>query len=156
MVGEPGVVDDTLHGGLAVRVETYRDGSPAETLVGRDMNVGEERGGLRRLVQELKEQIPLPLKLGEDTLHTFPDFLSRVMAIARKGYDIQRYKGLGEMNPEQLWETTMDPQNRTLLRVEVADLVEADTLFTILMGEQVDLRRDFIQENALNVRNLDI
>ena len=156
VVGAPEVVDDPMHGGLAVRVETYRDGSPAQTLIGRDMNVGEEREGLRRLVRDLREQIPLPLSLGVEELHTFPAVLERVMAIARKGYDIQRYKGLGEMNPEQLWETTMDPQNRTLLRVEVADLVETDTLFTILMGEQVDLRRDFIQENALNVRNLDI
>ncbi len=156
VVGRPSVIDDLLQGGLAVRVETYRDGSPAETLIGRDMNVGEEREGLRKSVRELKETIPLPLAFGDEILHTFPDVLARVMGIARKGYDIQRYKGLGEMNPEQLWETTMDPQNRTLLQVEVADLVEADTLFTILMGEQVDLRREFIQENALNVRNLDI
>jgi DNA gyrase subunit B len=82
--------------------------------------------------------------------------VEHVLQVGRKGVTVQRYKGLGEMNPEQLWQTTMNPEKRTLLQVRVEDAVEADEIFTTLMGDQVEPRKDFIFKNALYVSNLDV
>ena len=82
--------------------------------------------------------------------------LDKVLAAAKKDLSLQRYKGLGEMNPEQLWETTMNPEKRTLLEVRIDDAVETDEIFTVLMGDAVEPRRKFIEDNALDVRNLDV
>jgi DNA gyrase subunit B len=84
------------------------------------------------------------------------DLLTFLKSEGTRDASIQRYKGLGEMNSDQLWETTMNAETRTLLRVELKDLVESDEIFSTLMGEDVESRRKFIEENALDVRNLDV
>ena len=95
---------------------------------------------------------------GEDsrTVESPSELLDIIFTEGQKGISIQRYKGLGEMNPEQLWQTTMNPENRSLLQIRVEDAIAADEIFTILMGDKVEPRRDFIQSNALEVRELDI
>ncbi|WP_119388823.1 DNA topoisomerase (ATP-hydrolyzing) subunit B [Taklimakanibacter lacteus] len=115
---------------------------------------------LDKKAAHLQDIYARPAKLrrkdGEKTIHGPIDLLEAVFAAGRKGISMQRYKGLGEMNPEQLWETTLDANVRSLLRVKVSELDEADDIFTKLMGDVVEPRRDFIRENALSVANLDV
>lgn len=112
------------------------------------------------LKRNLEETFPAPFVLGEngtsEEVKTRRDLLEKVMASAKKDLNVQRYKGLGEMNPEQLWETTMNPDKRTLLQVRIEDAIETDGIFTVLMGDQVEPRRKFIEDNALDVKNLDV
>jgi len=100
--------------------------------------------------------ILLRLKTKVFQIPSVEELVQKVLEVAKRGLNIQRYKGLGEMNPDQLWETTMDPQRRTLLQVTIEDAIKADEIFTILMGNQVEPRKDFIQQHALEVRNIDV
>ncbi len=106
--------------------------------------------------QEEDDDAPVALGKGETMVARPSQLLDAILASGRKGLSIQRYKGLGEMNADQLWETTLDPQNRSMLRVEVEQADVADEIFTRLMGDVVEPRREFIQDNALSVANLDV
>ena len=112
------------------------------------------------IYKTLEERLTAPFILGEngskETIESREELLDRVLNTAKKDLTVQRYKGLGEMNPEQLWETTMNPEKRTLLQVKIDDAVETDQIFTILMGDAVEPRRKFIEDNALDVKNLDV
>jgi len=112
------------------------------------------------LFMKLEDSLAPPFIAGEngssEEIATRDALLERVLTAAKKDLTIQRYKGLGEMNPEQLWDTTMNPETRTLLQVRIDDAVQTDEIFTVLMGDQVEPRRKFIEDNALDVRNLDI
>jgi DNA gyrase subunit B len=101
---------------------------------------------------------PFTLRYGKktETAETFDELRSKALDLAKEGLHLSRFKGLGEMNPEQLWETTMDPERRLLIRVDVEDASAADQMFSILMGDQVEPRRQFIEQNARDVRFLDV
>ncbi len=139
---------------FALEVRSLRNGAERVTRLG----ASHPGPGLRALADELHEALPLPVQLGEGgaAFPTWRQLLDNLFNGARKGYEIQRYKGLGEMNADQLWETTMDPEKRTLVQVHVGEQGTADHIFSVLMGDAVDPRRNFIQQNALNVRNLDV
>ena len=109
------------------------------------------------LADNFTSTLKLVAKGGGETVVAGPvTLVDAVISAGKKGISLQRYKGLGEMNPEQLWETTLDPEARSLLQVKIDQLEEADEVFSTLMGDVVEPRKEFIQENALNVVNLDI
>jgi DNA gyrase subunit B len=138
----------------------FRQGSQSPRLIGYQQLSSPE---FQRLIVLHKaigtfDQPPFIAKT-ESSTATLKDrqaLITHIMELGKKDLQIQRYKGLGEMNPEQLWETTMDPEKRTLLQVQIKDAVDTDEIFTVLMGDAVEPRRKFIEDNALEVKNLDI
>jgi len=154
------VGQDEEHSTGFVRFWSRRDGVDREGRIDWNLVTSAEYRGMvtNAMGMEALNASGFTLVKGEDLSfhHSVEEALEKMYNSAKKGLSIQRYKGLGEMNPTQLWETTMDPTKRRLLRVRVEDDVEADSIFTILMGDEVEPRRAFIQNNALEVRNLDI
>ncbi|HKQ97336.1 MAG TPA: DNA topoisomerase (ATP-hydrolyzing) subunit B [Candidatus Polarisedimenticolia bacterium] len=150
---------DEEHGRYTFNVQSAQRGR-APVSVSWDLVSSIEYKTLHALDEDLKVLREPPYVVAENGHETSVasrvELLTLLMEEGKKGVTIQRYKGLGEMNPGQLWETTMNPETRRLLQVGVADAVEADSIFTVLMGDVVEPRRQFIEQNALNVRNLDI
>jgi len=151
------LTSDEEHGLWEIMV-TYPNGHQA--LIDWDLASYVEFQKSVELMRILESDFPGPYVLGEngttESISTRNELLQRVTGMAKKDLSIQRYKGLGEMNPEQLWETTMDPDKRTMLQVRIEDAIETDGLFTVLMGDNVEPRRKFIEDNALDVKNLDV
>ncbi|MBI3786278.1 MAG: DNA topoisomerase (ATP-hydrolyzing) subunit B [Deltaproteobacteria bacterium] len=154
------IVDDSEHACSKVLVRARMNGSSQLTVLDTPFCLTPEFEELHREASDLRSvgEAPYTISDGDKqtTMPTLRSAVEHILTQARKGLDIQRYKGLGEMNPEQLWETTMNPETRTLLQVKIEDAYEADEIFSTLMGDEVEPRRKFIEENALNVRNLDI
>jgi len=154
------LLPDKEHGGVEIHAPARIGGSRKKAVIDFEFLDSPEVEELRRLSAELAQQAAAPFVMergGERQEHQLLSTLAKsIEEMGRKGLTIQRYKGLGEMDAEQLWETTMDPAKRTLLQVKVEDSVEADQIFSTLMGDLVEPRRDFIEKNALSVRNLDI
>jgi DNA gyrase subunit B len=151
---------DLVDGKIKATVDTVRYAKHMRTILSSDIERASEWIELTNLWAQIQQVSKLPISMisdnKESSYDSYFEFHAHLMESTKKGYYIQRYKGLGEMNPEQLWETTLNPANRNLLRVTVDDAVAADETFSVLMGEQVEPRRKFIHDNALMVRTLDV
>ncbi|MEW6319567.1 MAG: DNA topoisomerase (ATP-hydrolyzing) subunit B [Acidobacteriota bacterium] len=144
-------------GPIGVRVTTPVDPGPVEEEHEEPAApAGDALDEAVRRAQESRETAPSAATAASSSVASLDEFVEYFIALGRKGLAVNRYKGLGEMNPETLWDTTMNPETRTLLQVRAEDHTEADLMFTTLMGDQVEPRRRFIEEHALDVRNLDI
>ena len=148
------LTSDEEHGLSEIEVRTNNNGG--RVLIDWDLATHVEFQRAAEIYRTLTPLHKPPFVVGEIELASRDELLDHLMSVAKKDVHIQRYKGLGEMNPEQLWETTMNPEARTLLQVRIDDAVETDQIFTVLMGDQVEPRRKFIEDNALDVKNLDV
>jgi len=152
--------DDMEHNCFKANCTSWKNGAPKETVIDFSLLNSPEFEELRKLSKSFGITNKPPLIIEDNgsrfEVKSLEEVLQYILSVAKKGYEIQRYKGLGEMNPDQLWETTMNPETRTLLQVKTEDAIVADDIFTILMGDQVEPRREFIYKHALDVRNLDI
>jgi DNA gyrase subunit B len=151
---------DEAHHGYRIMLTTHAQSLTLGTVIDRPLLLSADVRELQRLGQQFESlgDPPYLLRIGETerSIGSLSELQQTVHDIGRKDLTIQRYKGLGEMNPNQLWETTMDPVQRTLLQVTLEDAVEADNIFTILMGDQVEPRKAFIEAHAREVVNLDV
>jgi DNA gyrase subunit B len=154
------VVQDPEHQTKKLVYRTDVNGAMRETVFDHAFLSSPEYLELVALRDAFQSLGPVPYRVkvdgGELMAFSVQEVLAAMRKDAQKGLGLQRYKGLGEMNPEQLWDTTMNPATRTLLQVRVEDAVESDEIFSLLMGEAVEPRREFIERNALDVQNLDI
>ncbi len=154
------VEEDAEHNCQRLIFAARANGASVRTVIDMELCLSPEFEELRRLAGELRATgtPPFTLTIGGRmvTASTLREGVEHIVRDGRKGLEIQRYKGLGEMNPEQLWETTMNPETRTLLQVRLADAYTANEVFSTLMGDEVEPRRKFIEDNALSVRNLDV
>jgi len=152
--------EDAEHNCFKLTVNTRANGTGFQTVIDRDFLTSPEFKEVKKIFADLSGigMPPYSVENGEQKaqMRSMTEVLSYFMEGGKKGLAIQRYKGLGEMNPGQLWETTMNPETRVLLQVRIEDAVEADEIFSTLMGDEVEPRRKFIEENALTVKNLDI
>jgi len=153
------IAKDEEESKYCIEVLSYRNGLGRRTVVDFDLTESPSFGEIASVTRKAMSigEPPFAIQMDDRTVEvqSFSGLVDLIIEHGRKNLNIQRYKGLGEMNAEQLWETTMNPENRKILQVAIEDAVRANEIFSTLMGDQVEPRREFIEKNALNVANLD-